>query len=430
VDIKRILIAILLICAIGVPVYGASVAKQVDFLAAGMQQDGSALSGGKIFTYEASTTTAKTCWTDRAKTTPETNPIILDSEGRTTAFCDGVYKMVIKDSADVTLVTMDGISYGGEGLNTAKLSSYSSLAEAVADIGGTKTVLIIDTTDTLNENVTVPSNITLVALFRDAITLNAKTLTMNGDIWAGAFEWIIGTGTFAGTPVVQFYDPTWTASTVTDSTTPSYKALTMDGITVTSMVANNVSAVTDKIVFSNTVSFSKGSDIASAATLTLGADGNYFDVTGTTGITNISSRGIGTAIKLHFDDIVTITNSSNIENIGAVNINTASGDEMEFIEFASGQWRMTTYSGHVAASFRGALAKKTSDQTITTDGFVTFDAEEYDTDSIHDNSTNNTRFTVPTGVTRVKLFLHILFEDPVPHNGIRMELLLQHPTLS
>lgn len=399
-DIKKIFIVIALICAIAIPVYGASVGKQVDFLAAGLEQDDAALSGGKVYTYEAGTTTAKACYTDREKTLAETNPIILDSEGRTTAFCDGVYKMVIKSSADVTLVTMDGVSYGGEGISTAKLSSYGSLAEAVADIGGTKTVLLLDTTDTLNAAVTVPSNITLVALERDAITLNTKTLTVNGDIWAGAFEWIVGTGTFAGSPVVQFYDPTWTASTVTDSATPSYKAIQLVGA-----VLNSVGAITNKTVFSNTVSFSKGSDLASAATLTLGADGNYFDVTGTTDISNISGRGVGTTIKLHFDGALTIINSSNIENIGAINVTTAAGDEMEFIEFAEGQWRMTTYSGHIAANFRGALVYRSSNQSIpnNVNTAMTFDSEEYDTDDIHSTVTNTDRLTVPTGVTKVKL---------------------------
>jgi hypothetical protein len=341
VEIKRILIAIALICAIGVPVYGASVGKQVDFMAAGLEQDGNPLSGGKVFTYEAGTTTAKTCWTDREKTTPETNPIILSSEGRSTSFCDGVYKMVIKDSSDVTLVTMDGVSYGEEGAQFTTLSSYSSLAEAVADIGGTKTVLVIDSTDTLNENVTVPSNITLMCMTRDAITLNAKTLTVNGDIWAGAFEWIIGTGTFAGSPVVQFYDPTWTASTVTDSATPSYKAIQLQNTVITASTINAVGSVTDKIVFNNTVSFSKGSDIASASALILGADGNYFDVTGTTDIANISSRGVGTTIKLHFDGSLSLINSTDLELAGAANITTQAGDEFEFVEYASGDWRMT-----------------------------------------------------------------------------------------
>jgi len=244
VEIKRIFIALCLIFAITLPCYAADVARQVDFMAAGMEVDGDPISGGLIYTYEAGTTTAKTCWTDRDKTTPETNPVVLDSEGRSTTFCDGVYKMVVKESDGTTVVTMDGISYGETGTQTTNLSDYASLSEAIADIGGTKTVLFIDTTDTLNENVTVPSNVTLMPVVRDAITLNGKTLTVNGDIWAGAFEWVIGSGTFAGTPVVQFYDPTWTASTVTDSATPSYKNVTLSEPTLLTPVVADFSNAT------------------------------------------------------------------------------------------------------------------------------------------------------------------------------------------
>lgn len=56
-------------------------------------------------------------------------------------------------------------------------------------------------------------------------------------------------------------------------------------------------------------------------------------------------------------------------------------------------------------AFRGALVYITSSQTIT-QGIATavnFNAEEYDTDTFHDNSTNNTRLTIPTGVSRVKI---------------------------
>lgn len=55
---------------------------------------------------------------------------------------------------------------------------------------------------------------------------------------------------------------------------------------------------------------------------------------------------------------------------------------------------------------RGALVKKSADQTAanyTTATAVAWDAEEYDDAAIHDNVTNNTRLTVPTGVTRVRL---------------------------
>jgi hypothetical protein len=59
-----------------------------------------------------------------------------------------------------------------------------------------------------------------------------------------------------------------------------------------------------------------------------------------------------------------------------------------------------------AAAFRGALVHKAADQATadyTTGTAIAWDAEAYDTDSIHDTVTNNSRLTVPTGVTQVKL---------------------------
>ncbi len=58
-----------------------------------------------------------------------------------------------------------------------------------------------------------------------------------------------------------------------------------------------------------------------------------------------------------------------------------------------------------AVAYRGALVDKSGNQVISTGGFValSWDQENYDTDDIHDNSTNNTRLSVPVGVTRVRL---------------------------
>ena len=55
---------------------------------------------------------------------------------------------------------------------------------------------------------------------------------------------------------------------------------------------------------------------------------------------------------------------------------------------------------------RGALVHLAANDVgadYTSIAAIPFDAEAYDTDDIHDNSTNNTRLTVPAGVTHVRL---------------------------
>lgn len=126
---------------------------------------------------------------------------------------------------------------------------------------------------------------------------------------------------------------------------------------------------------SQQVNWSKGADVASAAALTLGTDGNYFDITGTTAITSIGSLGIGTVVKLHFDGVLTLThNATDLILPGAANITTAAGDEAEFIEYASGDWRCTNYQ--VAADspgFGGVFSESftSAEQTITGAGSLT-----------------------------------------------------------
>lgn len=56
--------------------------------------------------------------------------------------------------------------------------------------------------------------------------------------------------------------------------------------------------------------------------------------------------------------------------------------------------------------FSGASVKKSTDETganYTSATYVAFDAEDYDVGGWHDNSTNNTRLTVPAGVNYIML---------------------------
>jgi hypothetical protein len=98
--------------------------------------------------------------------------------------------------------------------------------------------------------------------------------------------------------------------------------------------------------FTGQVKLKKGADVASATALPIISDGNYFDVTGTTTITSIDTTGaVGTVIKLHFDAILLLTNhATDLILPSGANITTAPGDEAEFIEYASGDFRCTYYT--------------------------------------------------------------------------------------
>lgn len=56
-------------------------------------------------------------------------------------------------------------------------------------------------------------------------------------------------------------------------------------------------------------------------------------------------------------------------------------------------------------TFRGCQALVTGEQTIPNAQWtaINYPTEAYDTDDIHSNTTNNTRFTVPAGVTKVRV---------------------------
>lgn len=72
--------------------------------------DGSPLSGGKLFSYSAGTTTPKATYTDESGTIPNTNPVILDSRGEASVWLGtGSYKLILKTANDQQLWSVDNI---------------------------------------------------------------------------------------------------------------------------------------------------------------------------------------------------------------------------------------------------------------------------------------------------------------------------------
>jgi hypothetical protein len=87
------------------------------FAAQFFDNNGVILSGGKIYTYAAGTTTPQAVYTSSSGATPHANPIILDSAGRVPGgeiwLTDGlVYKFVIETSTGILLGTYDNITGG------------------------------------------------------------------------------------------------------------------------------------------------------------------------------------------------------------------------------------------------------------------------------------------------------------------------------
>lgn len=76
----------------------------------GWDQNGKPLAGGKLYTYEAGTTTPKTTWTDETQTTANPNPVVLNSEGFADVYLSGSYNLVLNDSTDVQRWTQDNVS--------------------------------------------------------------------------------------------------------------------------------------------------------------------------------------------------------------------------------------------------------------------------------------------------------------------------------
>jgi hypothetical protein len=93
----------------------------------------------------------------------------------------------------------------------------------------------------------------------------------------------------------------------------------------------------------------KGTDVASGDSITLQADGNTFDVTGTTTINHITSTNwiVGSVMILHFDASLQITNNAgglsgaecNILLSGDVNYTTQSGDILTLLLHDSTNWQ-------------------------------------------------------------------------------------------
>ena len=153
--------------------------------------DGTVLSGGKLNTYTAGTTTPAATYTTSAGAIAHSNPIILNSAGRVPAsgeiwLTDGItYKFVLTDANDVLIATYDNIS----GINSNFINFLTENEYQTATAG--QTVFTLTTmqyqpgTNSLNVFVDGVNQYGPGAQYSFTET-NATTVTFNDGLHVGA----------------------------------------------------------------------------------------------------------------------------------------------------------------------------------------------------------------------------------------------------
>lgn len=142
--------------------------------------NGDPLSGGKLYSYIAGTTTPLATYSDADGTTPNTNPVVLDGAGRATIYLgNATYKFRLDNAADATLYTIDEVAaVGASGSETGSESPWAE--HAVTDA--------MSATDLSGE--TVNFALYSSALY-DVEILRGTTVIANGQI---AVQNLNGTG--------------------------------------------------------------------------------------------------------------------------------------------------------------------------------------------------------------------------------------------
>lgn len=175
------------------------------FAGAGAQffdDNGNPLTGGKVYTYAAGTTTLLATYTTSAGTVANTNPIILDAAGRTAnetwLVAGTLYKFIVKTSADVLIGTYDGLPAINDPYSINSLLSSVTGTNAIA-ANATPAITayaagVMYSFVAANTN-TAAATLSINGLATKSITKNGTVALSAGDIQVGKLTLVQYDGT-------------------------------------------------------------------------------------------------------------------------------------------------------------------------------------------------------------------------------------------
>lgn len=131
--------------------------------------NGNPLSGGKVFSFGAGTTTPKATFTDQAGLTANANPTILDANGEANIWLSGAYKIELRNSVDVVQWVVDNVK------------------EASTDVPSGFFALTVTPTTTGSASFTVPGDFTTTLFVNQRIRYVTSSVTRYATIASSIF---------------------------------------------------------------------------------------------------------------------------------------------------------------------------------------------------------------------------------------------------
>jgi hypothetical protein len=194
--------------------------------------NGNPLSGGRLYTYVAGTTTPQATFTDETGTVTNTNPVILDSRGEANVwFGPGTYKLKLATAADVEVWSVDDI---GSQLSVADLATgiqtwlgnptSANLRTAMVDETGTGALvfanaptLVLPNVDVINE-ATPGVGVTVDGVLLKDSDVSAQDVTGSATVNAPIVN---ATGTSSSGGIVRLYEDTDNGTNYVQLTAPA-----------------------------------------------------------------------------------------------------------------------------------------------------------------------------------------------------------------